>query len=109
MSCVTIIGRNRYFGPECDVPLKWSKVPWTRSKMNRLAAMALDSNWAIRQVAAEHPKTDPVTLLRLMMDEDVRVRRAAIKNPAVTDHMIRIALTDEDLGIQAYARLLQQG
>lgn len=76
--------------------------------MNRLAAMAVDSNWAVRQVAAEHPKTDPSTLMRLIMDEDVRVRRAAIKNPAVTPHMVELALMDADVGIVAYARLLHE-
>jgi hypothetical protein len=109
MSCVTIIGRNRYFGPECDVPLKWSIVPWTQSKMDRLARMAADSNWAVRQVAAEHPRVDPATLMRLLMDEDVRVRRAAVKNPSITPRLLEIALMDQDMGIQAYAKLLGGG
>ena len=81
---------------------------WTSTKRERMDRFAASENPFDRAVAAAHPKTNPDMLLRLIMDENAAVRRAAVKNPNVTEHMILLALHDQDLGIAAYARMLQQ-
>lgn len=108
MSCIAVVGRRRFFGPECNVILPRSLPPWTKSKDARLKNFSVDKNPLVRQIAAAHPRTPHDRLVELVTDEDVNVRRAAIKNPAVTERMIRIALDDEDRGIAAYARMLQR-
>jgi uncharacterized protein YpbB len=45
-------------------------------------------------------------LVELLSDEVASVRRAAVKNVTITDHMLQLALHDPDIGIVAYARLL---
>jgi hypothetical protein len=74
--------------------------------MRRLERFASSETVALRAVAANHPRTPQATLTRLLQDEDPVVRRAAVKNPVITDHQLRIAMADMDLGIAAYARLL---
>jgi hypothetical protein len=77
--------------------------------MKRLAEMANSQTASLRLVAAAHPKIGEYWLRHLLMDEDVRVRRAAVKNPALPDHLLHLALADEDMGIVAYSRLLAGG
>lgn len=92
----------------CDVPLPRTAVPWTPSKVRRLERFANSETVALRAVAASHPRISHDTLSKLLVDEDATVRRAAIKNPVVSDRQLRIALADNDMGIAAYARLLME-
>lgn len=108
MSCITIIGRERVWNQACDVPLPRSAPEWTRSKLRRLERLASSDLPYERAVAAAHPRTPAHTLVELLTDEVSTVRRAAIKNPNVTEHMIHLALQDADLGIVAYAKLFQE-
>lgn len=81
---------------------------WTASKRRRLERFAADDRPERRAIAAAHPRIGESLLRELLTDEDPRVRRAAVKNVTLTDHLLHIALTDADLGIAAYARLLQE-
>ncbi len=106
MSCITGIGSQDDW--HSDEKLNYSAPKWTDSKRKRLAQMAYADDPRLRAIAAAHPKTPALTLIELMHDPDVQVRRAAIKNPNATAHMVEWALADEDLGIAAYARMLEE-
>lgn len=76
--------------------------------MRRLEDMAVSTDPKLRAIAAAHPRLQPQLLLLRLMDPDASVRRAAVKNPAITYHLLEVALKDEDLGIAAYARLMME-
>lgn len=81
---------------------------WSASKRRRLERFAADDRPERRAIAAAHPRLPGNILIGLLVDEDPRVRRAAVKNVNMTDHMLKIALADGDLGIAAYARMLME-
>lgn len=80
---------------------------WTTSKARRLERFAVDERPERRAIAAAHPRLPDHMLQELLSDPDPRVRRAAVKNLNVTDHMLHRAVADSDMGIAAYARMLQ--
>lgn len=75
--------------------------------MDRLERMALSDKPELRRVAAAHPKISRRFLMALIMDDDVTVRREAVKNANVTEGMIVLAIHDADVGIVAYAKMLK--
>jgi len=97
-----MIGARRYVEEGCDDKFAWSRPEWTKSKAKRLEEMALSERAALRAVAAAHPKIRPGMLWGLLQDEDVVVRRAAVKNPKLDRRMRSLAAQDEDAGIRAY-------
>lgn len=107
MSCITMTGRRRVVDNDCkDDALKYSSPVWSLSKAKRLENMALSPEAALRAVAANHPKTRAGVLWGLLQDEDVAVRRAAVKNPRIDARMLRLASQDVDPGIATYAKIL---
>lgn len=105
MSCINLVGRRREWNPECDVKLPRTLPLWTKSKQRRLDEMAVHPNPSIRAVAAGHPKLSPISAVLMVLDEqDVNVRRALVKNPAVSTTVIEQMVFDKDAGVRAYAR-----
>lgn len=107
MSCVPNIRASARPGIlTAYLPLPRSTPAWTAAKMRRLERFANSETVALRAVAAGHPRTPRSTIGRLLLDEDVTVRRAAVKNPMITYPQLLQAIHDADMGIAAYARLL---
>lgn len=67
--------------------------------------MACDVEPLMRATAAYNPNVEYVTLLLLLMDTDVSVRRAAVKNPKMNGNLYAVAMTDTDMGVRAYAKM----
>lgn len=80
--------------------------PWTGSKMERMLRFTLSADPKLRAVAAAHPTTRGSRLLALLLDEDVAVRRAAVKNGNMLETFYLLAARDSDPGISAYARMV---
>ena len=71
--------------------------------------MATSEDDTLRAIAASHPRLPSNRLLALLVDDTPGVRRAAVKNTAITPPMLEIATHDEDAGIAAYARMILGG
>lgn len=106
MSCITVIGRRRYYEEGCDDTLPRSMPEWTASKDGRLYRMAESKNPKMRAVAAGHPRLPQGWMFQMLRDPDVAGRRAAVKNPALPDALMKYARGDKDPGIAAYANLM---
>lgn len=107
MSCITVIGRRRFWEGGCsEERLPFSSPPWTRSKMRRLVGYATSADPRERAVAAANPKT-PYDLMRVLAgDPEVSVRRWVVKNPALPEGLVRYMAEDKDPGVRAYARMV---
>lgn len=85
-----------------------SPVPWTKSKAERLHRFAVSEDPVRRAVAAGHPRLDKEDRYALVHDPDVSVRRALVKNPSLPKRVLHFMTQDEDRGIAAYARMMEE-
>jgi len=106
MSCITIIGMNRYWAEDCDEVLPRTEVPFTESKRRRLEGFARSDNPKLRAIAAQHPRTPRDVLFGLTHDPETRVRSALVRNPEFGASACYVLKNDEDPGIRAYARMV---
>jgi hypothetical protein len=84
--------------------------PWTVHKQRMLMEQVNDTHPRIRAIAAANPRVNGTTLLWLMQDPELEVRRAAVKNPTATRAMWQIVRDyDTDPGMVAYARMMLGG
>jgi len=106
MSCITVVGRIDRWGLDDKTKLPMTLPKWTDRKAQRLARMAKSETVALRAVAAGHPRTPRAALAILLRDDEIHVRRVAVKNPILSNKLLAVASKDSDPGIAAYARLL---
>lgn len=105
MSCVTIFCENGKYDRSQYLPLPRHSPPWTATKQRRLFDQACSVDTRIRAVAANHPMIYGFSSFGLSFDVDVTVRRAAVRNPAITASILIAFLDDVDPGIRAYAKM----
>lgn len=106
MSCITLIGRNVYFGEECDVPLPHASPEWTATKAGRLEGMARSGDAWQRAIAAGHPRLPEGLAEVLRTDPHVLVRISLVKNPRYTDTIAPRMRDDEDPRIRAFVEMV---
>lgn len=111
MSCFNYISpeaAERFFSDEA----KNEKLGWfppellvSGRQVQRMRKLAMSEKATDRLVAAGSPSTPPVWLDILRLDGEVQVRRALVKNPAVSRDIVEtMGKFDEDEGIRAYAK-----
>lgn len=108
MSCITLIGRHRYFPEDCNDLLPRSSPPFTESKERLLTEQALSHDPWRRAVAAGNPNLPEDCIPLLRQDKHVLVRMTLVRNVRWGLKVAPTMKDDEDPRIRAYVKMVTE-